>query len=201
MRDGLGLALPATLLRMGAWRYPFFLVDRIVEFKRGPKGYVRVNKNVSFNEPFFAGHFPGNPVMPGVLIAEVFGQASEYLTALNEFCDLYEKRHDVSPIQTSDDLMLALNGELGLCLIDEMREISRGYLAGQNLKFKSPVFPGDVLEVSSELKLADGNGFYHYQVEARAGRRVACSGRIINYREPKKKLFNELAAAPVNISI
>jgi len=197
MRDGFGLVLPATLLKMGSWRYPFFLVDRIVEFKRGAKGYIRVNKNVSFNEPFFGGHFPENPIMPGVLIAEVFGQASEYLTALNEFCDLYEKRYNTSLMRLPQDLMEALNSEEGLFLIDKMREASRGYLAGQNLKFKSPVIPGDVLEVTSELKLADGNGFFHYQVEARAGRRVASSGRIINYRAPKVGLLNDDKESPL----
>jgi len=194
MRDNFGLTLPTTLLRMGTWRYPFFLVDKLAEFKRGPKGYLRACKNVSFNEPFFGGHFPDNPVMPGVLVAEVMGQSSEYLTALNEFCDLYETRHPGSLIKTPQDLMLALNGAEGLKLIDELREASHGYLAAQNIKFKSPVFPGDVLEVTTELKLADGNGFYHYQVEARAGRRTACSGRIVNYRALKTDHLKEISA-------
>jgi len=194
MRDRFGLALPTTLLRMGTWRYPFFLVDKIAEFKRGPRGFVRTHKNASFNEPFFGGHFPDNPVMPGVLIAEVMGQTSEYLTALNEFCDLYETRHEGHSLNDPQDLMWALNSAQGLALIDELKAASSGYLAGQNIKFKSPVFPGDVLEVTSELKLADGHGFYHYQVEARVGRRTACSGRIVNFRAPKSDLFQELGA-------
>ncbi len=61
-------------------RYPFLLVDRIVEHDRGR---VVTIKNVSFNEPFFAGHFPGNPVMPGVLIVEALAQSAAIL-ALNE---------------------------------------------------------------------------------------------------------------------
>lgn len=58
-------------------RYPFILVDRILELERG----VRVTglKNVTINEPFFSGHFPGNPVMPGVLILEAMGQAGAVL--------------------------------------------------------------------------------------------------------------------------
>jgi len=194
MRDQFGLAMPTTLLRMGTWRYPFFLVDRIDEFKRGPRGHIRTHKNVSFNEPFFGGHFPDNPVMPGVLIAEVMGQTSEYLTALNEFCDLYDQRHPGQPVKDAQDLMWLLNGKEGLKLIDELRDASSGYLAAQNIKFKSPVFPGDVLEVTSELKLADGHGFFHYQVEARVGRRTACSGRIVNFRAPKTDVMQELAA-------
>ena len=60
-------------------RYPFVLIDRIDEVKQGE--YVNAIKNVTINEPFFQGHFPGQPVMPGVLIVEAFGQAAAALTA------------------------------------------------------------------------------------------------------------------------
>lgn len=53
-------------------RYPFLLVDRIVEIEWGQRA-VGI-KNVSVNEPFFQGHFPGNPIMPGVLIVEALAQ-------------------------------------------------------------------------------------------------------------------------------
>jgi 3-hydroxyacyl-[acyl-carrier-protein] dehydratase len=54
-------------------RYPFLLIDRVVEFERG-KRLVAV-KNVTMNEPFFQGHFPGYPIMPGVLVIEAMAQA------------------------------------------------------------------------------------------------------------------------------
>ena len=58
-------------------RYPFLLVDRVTEIDKGVSitGY----KNVTINEPFFTGHFPGNPIMPGVLILEAMAQVSGIL--------------------------------------------------------------------------------------------------------------------------
>ena len=54
-------------------RYPFLLIDRITEFEEGKR--ICGIKNVTMNEPFFQGHFPGNPIMPGVLICEALAQA------------------------------------------------------------------------------------------------------------------------------
>jgi len=61
-------------------RYPFLMVDRVVELV---PGRILALKNVSYNEPFFLGHFPGHPIMPGVLILEALAQAGAIL-AMNE---------------------------------------------------------------------------------------------------------------------
>ena len=63
-------------------RYPFLLVDRIVDLDIEAKRIVGV-KNVTVNEPFFQGHFPGQPIMPGVLIIEALAQAGGVLTQLS----------------------------------------------------------------------------------------------------------------------
>ena len=62
-------------------RYPFLLVDRVVEFEQDKR--VLAYKNVTCNEPFFTGHFPGHPVMPGVLVIEALAQAGGLLTQLS----------------------------------------------------------------------------------------------------------------------
>lgn len=59
-------------------RYPFLLVDRVVEMEEGQR--VVALKNVTMNEPFFPGHFPHHPVMPGVLIIEALAQAAALLS-------------------------------------------------------------------------------------------------------------------------
>jgi 3-hydroxyacyl-[acyl-carrier-protein] dehydratase len=59
-------------------RYPFLLIDRVVEFENGKR--IVALKNVTINEPFFIGHFPRRPVMPGVLILEALAQAAALLS-------------------------------------------------------------------------------------------------------------------------
>jgi 3-hydroxyacyl-[acyl-carrier-protein] dehydratase len=63
-------------LRLLPHRYPFLMVDRVLELGAGK---ARTIKNVSHNEPFFVGHFPGHPVMPGVLIVEALAQSAAIL--------------------------------------------------------------------------------------------------------------------------
>jgi len=105
-------------------RYPFVLVDRVVELE--PKKRILAQKNVSYNEPFFPGHFPIHPVMPGVLIMEALAQAAGLLS----FNSMDDKPSDNSvfyfvgidncrfkrPVVPGDILMLDV----------EVRKVSRG---------------------------------------------------------------------------
>ena len=58
-------------------RYPFLMIDRVLEIEKGKR--IKALKNVTINEPFFTGHFPHRPVMPGVLMLEAMAQASALL--------------------------------------------------------------------------------------------------------------------------
>ena len=65
------------ILRQLPHRYPILLVDRVLDIEKGKK--IRALKNISINEPFFTGHFPHRPVMPGVLMLEALAQAAALL--------------------------------------------------------------------------------------------------------------------------
>jgi 3-hydroxyacyl-[acyl-carrier-protein] dehydratase len=67
------------IMKLIPHRYPFIMIDRILELTLGEK--IVALKNVTINEPFFQGHFPENPIMPGVLIVEAMAQAGAVLAA------------------------------------------------------------------------------------------------------------------------
>lgn len=78
-------------------RYPFLLVDKVVEFEA--KKRILAIKNVTANEPFFQGHFPGRPLMPGVLIVEALAQSSAILA----------KKSEVESLKDGDFLLVSVD--------------------------------------------------------------------------------------------
>ena len=76
MTEGFPMDIREVLAQL-PHRYPFLLVDRVIECVPGKR--IEAVKNVTVNEPYFPGHFPGNPVMPGVIILEALAQAAGIL--------------------------------------------------------------------------------------------------------------------------
>jgi 3-hydroxyacyl-[acyl-carrier-protein] dehydratase len=76
MTEGFPMDIQAVLAQL-PHRYPFLLVDRVIECVPGKR--IQALKNVTANEPFFPGHFPGRPTMPGVMILEALAQAAGIL--------------------------------------------------------------------------------------------------------------------------
>jgi 3-hydroxyacyl-[acyl-carrier-protein] dehydratase len=103
-------------------RYPVLLIDRVKECEPGKR--VVALKNVSANEPYFQGHFPGRPIMPGVLILEAMAQAAGVLVLSAETGSRAGKHH----------------------------ENLYYYVGIDNARFKKPVIPGDQLEIEVKLE-------------------------------------------------
>ena len=102
-------------------RYPILLVDRVLELE--PHKRIKALKNVSINEPYFTGHFPARPVMPGVLILEALAQTAGLLTFAEEEYDpaksLYyfvgiDNARFKRPVEPGDQLILNVNFERNL---------------------------------------------------------------------------------------
>lgn len=79
----------SDIIRILPHSYPFLLVDRVTECDPGKS--IKAIKNVTYNEPFFIGHFPGHPIMPGVLIIESLAQASAICILSQEEQDIKNK--------------------------------------------------------------------------------------------------------------
>lgn len=128
------------ILKLMPHRYPFLMIDKVIDIERGISG-VGI-KNVTINEPFFAGHFPENPVMPGVLQIEAMAQTA---------C---------------------------MVVLSEMDESERAgnsvyFMTVNDVKFRKPVLPGDVLEFHVQKEQTVRN-VYKFKGEARVNGAVVC---------------------------
>ena len=132
------------ILRQLPHRYPILLVDRVLDIEKGKK--IRALKNISINEPFFTGHFPHRPVMPGVLMLEALAQAAALLAfdtlgvtpddkTVYYFAGIDGARFK-RPVEPGDQLILEV-------AIDRMK-------AGI-FKFKARALVGEEVAVEAEL--------------------------------------------------
>jgi 3-hydroxyacyl-[acyl-carrier-protein] dehydratase len=138
------------VMRLLPHRYPFLLVDRVIECTKGES--IRAIKNVTFNEPFFTGHFPHRPVMPGVIIIEALAQAAGLLAFItadvvpDESTRFYfvgiDKARFRKPVEPGDQLILTARLER------QMRGI---------WKFSTVAYVGEDEVTSAEMMVAPGD--------------------------------------------
>ena len=133
-----------AILKQLPHRYPFLLVDKVLELESNQR--IKAIKNVTFNEPYFQGHFPGRPVMPGVLMLEALAQAAGLLAfdAMGKVPDENNIYYFVGidaarfkrPVEPGDQLMLHATLERARAGI---------------VKFSAFAKVGDAVAVSAEL--------------------------------------------------
>jgi len=124
-------------------RYPFLLLDRILEFTLNEK--LVGLKNVTFNEPFFQGHFPGKPIMPGVLIIEAMAQAGGVLAIKS---DPQQMRNKIAYFLAIDKVKFRKPVVPGDQLILELTALRRGQKVW---KMQGKAFVGEKLVAEAEL--------------------------------------------------
>ena len=132
-----------SILNLLPHRYPFVLVDRIIDFTPGEK--LTAIKNVTINEPFFQGHFPNQPVMPGVLVLEAMAQAGSFLV-LNSVENPMKKNMFFSSLSEAKFRHPIVPGDqLRIEMILEKFKLGTAFLAGKG-------YVGDKLVAEGKLK-------------------------------------------------
>jgi len=135
------------LLPLLPHRPPFLFVDQVMRLTPGQS--IDAQRRLRPDEPQFAGHFPGRPIMPGVLVAEALAQTS--------------------------GLLLGLSERLSATAPPSRPKVF--FLATTNIKFTHPAVPGDLLELHSQTERNFG-ALYRFSVEATAGRNIIASGNL-----------------------
>ena len=144
----------SVILEILPHREPFLFVDRILEFQIGEK--IIAEKDLDYDAPFFKGHFPGRPMMPGVLVSEALAQTSGLLLGLTW------KEEGLSDDRVERDLILT----------------------NVNIKFTSFSGPGDTLRLNAILKKTFGRMF-SFSVAALVADRQIAKGTLMLGEEEK----------------
>ena len=150
LKNGFAMKVPLyyqDIIKLLPHRYPFLLVDRITEISPGKK--VVGIKNVTANEPFFQGHFPGNPIMPGVLIVEAMAQVGGVLARVS--------LDDVSEEENTRAVF---------------------FMSMDRVKFRKPVVPGDQLRCEV-IPLRTGSRVWKMSAQAFVGEDLVAEARFV----------------------
>ncbi|AZA83931.1 3-hydroxyacyl-[acyl-carrier-protein] dehydratase FabZ [Chryseobacterium lactis] len=145
------------------YRYPFLLIDRVTEYVKDDS--LKAVKAVSAGEPYFAGHFPNFPIMPGVLITEALAQASSLMMVLNNL--------DWKP---SDP-------------IPSFHTTTIGVLGNVQISFLKSVLPGSLLELDVKLDWRKGSAS-SVNVKASVEGSVCAKGKITVMSVDQNTIFS-----------
>jgi 3-hydroxyacyl-[acyl-carrier-protein] dehydratase len=129
-------------------RYPFLLVDRVVSIEPGKS--IVAYKNISFNEPMFEGHFPGDPIFPGVMIIEAMAQAAGLLGF---------RTAESNQVEVSENSQYL-------------------FVGADKVRFKRPVVPGDRLTLEAQF-VSSKRTIWKFNCQARVEDEFVCSATIL----------------------
>ncbi|GEN68631.1 3-hydroxyacyl-ACP dehydratase FabZ [Chryseobacterium rhizosphaerae] len=143
------------------YRYPFLLIDKVTEYVKGER--LKAVKAVSMGEPYFSGHFPDFPIMPGVLITEALAQTSSLMTVLDSL-----DWQAGSEIPTSE-------------------ATSMGVLGSVQISFLQSVLPGNLLELEVSIDWKKGSAS-SVNVKASVEGSICAKGKITVMSVDKSKI-------------
>ncbi|KEY48747.1 3-hydroxyacyl-ACP dehydratase FabZ [Streptococcus equinus] len=144
------------IIKMLPHRYPFLLVDKVLKYKTG---VIECRKNITINEPFFPGHFPGRPIVPGVLMIEMAAQSAALLYILDSLEGKEVTSADLSAENVAEKV---------------------GYLASvKNFKFKKIATPGDQLTITCKSQSKLGQLLEIQAIIRDENKQEVASGRML----------------------
>jgi len=133
-------------------RYPFVMIDRVLELDNNS---ILALKNFSFNEPYAQGHFPNNPIMPGVMMVEAMAQASAILAT--KFCEKNMEMKDLIKYTAKGTGIL--------------------FTSADEIRFKKVVVPGDQLKIKSKL-IRQARNLFDFETQIFVENRVVAEAKL-----------------------
>ncbi len=158
----MGMMTINEIMRLLPHRYPFLLIDRVLDHQPGKT--LTAIKNVTFNEPYFLGHFPARPIMPGVLILEAMAQATGLLAFATREAGVAPEQATATDAPVYD--------------ADRAKQALYLFVSVDRARFKRQVEPGDQLLLAVRV-LRVRRGMWRFSGEATVAGELAASAELM----------------------